>query len=288
MGIKASHGLAAFTGAVVGVTVTLAVIVPRSTPARDVVEVDSPGMRAGSEADATAIAALAGEVQSLRAAVAAIDDKLDRALAGKERIAGTNSAIDTGVTIDPDMLLRAIERAQTKAERDKFLAMTPGEVLESAEELINTRTDLGKARKMLEDLLALPLSADDQQKALLQLGIAHRNGGDLKLSKAALQQAIDAAGGTENESGAWAAFQMAWSCQYESDTQSARRWFEQVANSSGSGAPLRIEGRWNAAKLAAADGDPNARAEFEAILREYGDNPAFAHIIADVKARLGI
>ena len=43
----------------------------------------------------------------------------------------------------------------------------------------------------------------------------------------------------------------------------------------------------HSAKLAAADGDPNARAEFEAILREYGDNPAFAHIIADVKARLG-
>jgi hypothetical protein len=34
--------------------------------------------------------------------------------------------------------------------------------------------------------------------------------------------------------------------------------------------------------------EPILRAESEAIRREYGDNRAFAHIIADVKARLGI
>ena len=56
----------------------------------------------------------------------------------------------SAVTIDSAMLQRAVEQAQAAAERERFLAMKPGEVLRSAEELINSRSDLGKARKMLE------------------------------------------------------------------------------------------------------------------------------------------
>lgn len=287
MGTQGAIGLAALAGAVLGVMATLAWLVPRAAP-REMGSAGPLETNAHPALDVSAIAPLAEEVRELRASLAAVDEKLDRALAGRDRSAGASTGADTSVTIDPDMLQRAIAQAQTQAERDKFLAMTPGEVLQSAQELINSRSDLGKARKMLEDLLARPLAVDDRQKALLQLGIGLRNGGDLEESKASLQRAIDLAGGTENESGAWAAFQMAWTCEHQNDTRAARQWFEQVGRSSGSGDPLRIEGRWNAAKLAAADGDPGARAEFESILHDYGDNPAFAHIIADVKARLGL
>ena len=289
MELEGSHAWSALAGAAVAVMSTLLLTGPfgarASREAVGPVEPIPAGVRSPDEV--SAVAALAEEVAALQAAVAAIDGKIDRALAAQERTTAVPSDGSSDVTIDPAMLERAVREAQANAERERFLAMKPGEVLHSAEELTNSRSDLGKARKMLEDLLARPLGADDRQKALTQLGIAHRNSGDLESSKDSLQQAIDLAGGTDTESGAWAAFQLAWTCQYANDAVSARRWFEKVARSTGSGAPLRIEGRWNAAKLAADAGDANARSEFEALLRECGDNPAFANIVADAKARLG-
>src|SRR5262249_22789109 len=111
--------------------------------------------------DAAAIAELRNRVAALQSTVAGIDRKLDAALAVRERAAPDAAAAN----VDPAVLVRAVETAQANAERAKFEALKPGEVLESATELVNTRKDLGKARQMLEDLLRRQLTPEDRQKA---------------------------------------------------------------------------------------------------------------------------
>jgi len=290
MGTQSNLVAAALAGAAVAVAVTFAaggLFAPRPLPPTDgaaaadaLPPAAAPAAVAGAE-----LAAVTQRLETLQATVALVAEKLDQALAARQRAAPASAA--DGVTVDADALQHAIEAAQQKAERAKFDAMTTGEVLRSAEELVNTNKDLAKARRLLEDLLARPLAPAERQKALLQLGIAHRSGADFEQSKAVLQQAIDLGGGTDVEAGAWAAFQLAWTCSFAGDAVGARQWFERVGRSSGSGKPLTIEGRWNAAKLAATAGDPGANAAFAAILADIGDDEAFRHIAADIRARLG-
>jgi tetratricopeptide (TPR) repeat protein len=233
------------------------------------------------------LAAVTQRLETLQATVSLVAEKLDQALAARQRADAPSASAADGVTVDADALQRAIEAAQQRAERAKFDAMTTGEVLSTATELTNTNKDLGKARRLLEDLLARNLTPAERQKALLQLGIAHRSGADFEQSKAVLQQAIDLGGGIDVEAGAWAAFQLAWTCSYAGDAAGARQWFERVGRSAGSGKPLLVEGRWNAAKLAAAAGDPGANAAFAAILADIDGDENFRHIAADIRARLG-
>ena len=234
---------------------------------------------------AAALTALAERVTELQDSLRAIDRKLDALSVARDRVDATSTASGAGVAVDAATLQLAIEAAQQKAERAKFEAMKPGEVLRSAEELINTRQDLGKARAMLEALLQRNLAPEERQRALLQLGLGHRAGKDFAAAQATLQQAIDLAGGTATEPGAWAAFQMAWNHQMANDPATARQWFAMVANSSGSGTALRLEGRWNAAKLGDSN-DPATRAEWAAVLRDCGDDSEYRHIAEDVRARL--
>src|SRR5262245_33259060 len=291
MGTRTNLAAAALAGAAVAATAMFAasgLFAPRPLPPADgaaAVDAAPPAAAAAAPVGAE-LAAVTQRLDTLHSMVALVADKLDQALAARQRADAPASAAD-GVTVDADALQRAIEAAQQKAEREKFDAMTTGEVLRSAEELVNTNKDLAKARGMLEDLLARPLAPAERQKALLQLGIAHRSGADFDRSKAVLQQAIDLAGGTEVEAGAWAAFQLAWTCSYAGDAVGARQWFERVGRSTGSGKPLMVEGRWNAAKLAAAAGDPGANAAFAAILADIADDPNFKHIAADIRGRLG-
>src|SRR5262249_38436548 len=114
---------------------------------------------ASGGSDAAAIAELRDRGAALQSTVAAIDRKLDAAAAVRERAAPDAAAAG----VDPAVLVRAVETAQANAERAKFEAMKPGEVLESATELVNTRKDLGKARQMLEDLLHRQLTPEDRQ-----------------------------------------------------------------------------------------------------------------------------
>jgi hypothetical protein len=286
VGTPVSLALAALAGAAIATTLTFVLSAGRAERARPALTGEAPAPPASIAAsDASALADLADRITALQMAVGELERKLDAVLSARERASPATDG--EGVVIDAATLQRAIEGAQASAELAKLNAMKPAEVLSTAEELVNTRKDLGKARQLLEGLLARPLTPAERQKVLTELGIAHRGGGDFESSEAVLQQAVDLAGGTATEAGAWAGFQMAWTFQFADDAVSARRWFDQVANSSGGDARLRLEARWNAAKLAADAGDPNARAEFAAILRECGDDPALRHIADDVKARLG-
>ena len=288
MGTPASLAVAALAGAAIAVTMTYVLSAGRAerAPLAFDGETQAPPASTAASDTSAALADMADRITALQAALGELERKLDAALSVRERVGPATGAGGAGMVIDAATLQRAIEGAQANAELAKLDAMKPGEVLRTAEELVNTLKDLGKARLLLEGLLARPLTQEERQQALTQLGIAHRSGSYFESAKAVLQQAVDLAGGTATEAGAWAGFQMAWTYQFESDAASARRWFDQVANSSGCGARLRIEARWNAAKLA-ADGDASANAEFAAILREIGDDLSFRHIADDVKARLG-
>jgi hypothetical protein len=241
----------------------------------------TPG--AQPEALSPSFAAIAARVESLHDALRGIDSKLDAVLAARTAAGPANGG---GVTVDPAMLETALVAATAKAERAKLDAMKPGEVIKAAEQLVNTRSDLGRAREMLESLLQRSLTPEERQQASVQLGIAHRSSGDFAAAQQVLQHAIDLAGGIDVESGAWAAFQLAWNHQFGNDLVNAREWFQKVGRGASGNQALRIEGMWNAAKLGDAN-DPRTRSELEAVLRECANQDAYRHIIADVKARLG-
>jgi hypothetical protein len=204
-------------GAIVGAGLATTVFLLRSdgttAPSSPALAADATtAVQAQRTSDAAPLTDIAADLRSLHAAVRALDAKLDAALAA--RVPADGSGKTTTVTIDPTALQQAIVEAEAKAKRAKFDALKPGEAMYEAEQLINTRKDLGAAREMLEALQQRPLSADDRQKATQQLGIGHRASGGLSASKRALQQAIDIAGGVDTEAGGWAAFQLAWSHQF--------------------------------------------------------------------------
>src|SRR5262245_22333638 len=130
MELAGSHAWCALGGAAVAVMSTLLWTgtfgARASSEGRELVETIPAGVRSADEV--SGVAALAEEVAALRAAVAAIDGKIDRALAAQQRTTAAPAGGSSDVTIDPAMLQRAVERAQANAERERFLAMKPGEV----------------------------------------------------------------------------------------------------------------------------------------------------------------
>lgn len=257
--------------------------VPPAAPAPGTEVTATSPLPAPAESGDGALAGLQAKVDSVHAALRSLDAKLDAALAARSPAEGPADL--RPVTVDAAMLQQALIEAEAKVKRDKLAAMKPGEVIQAAADLTNSRKDLGAAREMLEALLQRSLTPEERQKALTHLGITHRASGDLTQSKQVLQGAVDFAGGADTQAGAWAAFQLAWTHQSGNDLASARQAFEQVGRSAGGGVWLRLEGRWNAAKLG-EQSDPRVRAEFEALLRECGDDANVRHIADDVKARL--
>jgi hypothetical protein len=228
-------------------------------------------------ADGVDLAAVHTKLDAMHASLRALDAKVDAAL-----VARTAAAASTA--IDPNMLRQALMEAEAGVRRAKFDAMQPRDVLRAAGELTNARKDLGTAQEMLQALLERPLQPEERQEALVQLGIVTRERDDVEGSRRTFEQAVTLAGGAGTARGAEATYQLAWTHHRANDVASALRCFDQAATAAQAGRGTRIYSRWFAARMRAEAGQ-DLRTEFEALLRDIGEETAFQHIANEVKTR---
>ncbi|MBL8747762.1 MAG: hypothetical protein JNK78_01275 [Planctomycetes bacterium] len=233
----------------------------------------------------TDLAPVLGRLDAMDRRLGRIEDRLDGFAATPVRTPVSGPAPSGPIAVDVDALQRALEGVEQK-KRD---AKSDDELLRGARVAAKTG-DVADGIAQLQALLQRPLTPDRRAEAMLELGMLQRQLGtreSLAESARTLQQLVDA-NGMESKVGRGAAYQLVWTC---ADMKDAARGIAlaQAYSQSPSATPYqRVEGRWATAILMQGSGDAaRARQEFEALLRDMGDQAEFAKLATDIRQRLG-
>ncbi len=233
----------------------------------------------------TDIAPVLARLDAMDRRLGRIEDRLDGFAAAPARIAATGASPSGPVAVDVDALQRALEGVEQK-KRD---AKSDDELLRGARVAAKTG-DVADGITQLQALLQRPLSPERRAEALLELGMLQRQLGtreSLVESARTLQQLVDA-NGMDSKVGRGAAYQLVWTCADMKDAARGIALAQAYSQSPGATPYQRVEGRWATAILMQGSGDAaRARQEFEALLRDVGDQAEFAKLATDIRQRLG-
>lgn len=216
----------------------------------------------------------------------AIEQQVDALASAPARTVSASGASPAAVAIDADSLQQALEQV----ERKKLDAMGDDELLRAARLMAKAEADPRSAVRMLRALLERPLSPEKRAEALVDLGMqlrAQKTTESLAASVQALQQVVDT-NGLGSDVGRSAAFQLIWTFADQKDAARGITMAQAYAEAPDATPRQRFDGRWAAAILVHGTGDTvRARREYEALLRDLGEQPEYAKLAADIRQRLG-
>ncbi len=185
--------------------------------------------------------------------------------------------------LDEAALTAALERVEATRAAKRLAGLTDQQLLDEARRLrqkdpISTQTILGT-------LLERQLEPSMRSKALAQLGVAHRRGGDLAKSEQLLFEASQLGGVTDE--GAYASYQLALTVSARGDPVRALAIADTVAQNREIDTWVRMHGEWAKATLTEETGDVvSARAQYERLLAEYGGDKQHQWLVNDLTKRL--
>ncbi len=193
-------------------------------------------------------------------------------------------AAERATVIDTQQLRRSLDEIEAQRTHEKFAAMSNQELLAEVARLQFKGNDLPAAEVALRQLLARDLDADERANAQTQLGMLQRQRNDLHGSEQTLQGVVDARG-MRDKTGAWAAYQLAWTMR-ERDPRAALGVADALAQQAGDEG-MRTRARWAAARFCEEVGDvARARADYAALLAVCGDSKEYADVAKDIRYRL--
>lgn len=254
-------------------------------PAPDPAPAPPPETTAGAPlAGIVDLAPVVSRLDAMNERLRVIEQTLATPLAAPVRESST--AAPVSVAIDADSLQQALEQV----ERKKLDAMGDDELLRAARLMAKAEADPRAAVRMLRALLERPLSPEKRAEALVDLGMhlrAQKTTESLAASVQALQQVVDI-NGLGSDVGRSAAFQLIWTFADQKDAARGIAMAQAYAEAPDATPRQRFDGRWAAAILVHGTGDTvRARREYEALLRDLGEQAEYAKLAADIRQRLG-
>ncbi|MCB9878045.1 MAG: hypothetical protein H6835_10630 [Planctomycetes bacterium] len=219
--------------------------------------------------------ALAAQVDRLQEAVAT----LPAASGARVPVATTSTAI-----VDADSLQAAMD----ELERRRFDAMSFAELHDQARVAAKSG-NLREAIESCERLVERAETPEQRATALTELAMmqrAQKGPEGLAEAEQTLRGVVDEFG-AGSAAGRAAAYQLIWSVPKD-DPQRGLAYAQAYVADPGLSPDQRVQGRWALAIQQHAAGDVvAARAGFERLLGELGDQPHYGKLVADIRQRLG-
>lgn len=211
---------------------------------------------------------LAADVADLRDRVASLPSRAE-----PMRTNGTAPA----PMVDEATLVAALQRVRQLEEETRFASLSDTELYSQAERQMRAdKMDRLSCRRMLQVLLARPISSGLRASAAMLLAQVQRDLGDLPAAAAALQRVVDEFGFASDE-GARAGNRLALLATDTKDWAAGIAIAEQVAREG----PVAeaFEARWGAAFLRRMAGDlAGARAALAQLIADCKDRPEVEHV----------